>query len=1022
VPGRIRLHVTGLHGRPELKTALEHTLGGRDEIRRVSASTLTSNVLVIFDPRSDAQRIIGLVDVVVRGPIPQPAPVVSAGPAPGSRNVWGTLAGWFRLFRERSARVPVARSAYVVTRAGRAVLPAPERMDRAWHAAGAAEALAFWEASPTAGLSAQRAAQRLQKYGFNELPAAEPRSGVLMFVEQFKTLPVALLGVSAVVSLVTGGIGDAVVVGAVVLLNALIGTLTELQAERTIAALMTVTEPVATALRNGSPALIPAEEVVPGDVVVLARGGFIAADARLIAAESLTIDESALTGESMPVEKSAEMLANTIVPLAERCNMVYRGTVVTGGSGLAVVVATGPHTEIGRIHSLIARAAQPLTPLQQQMHRLGNQMLWLTGLATGAVVLIGLLRRSPPLELLKTAISLAVAAVPEGLPAVATTALAASASTLASQKVLVRRLEAIEALGCVQVVCFDKTGTLTLNRMSAVAVFAGMQRYSVRGGRLYTDQQVHLSEHPELLRLLEVCCLCSEAEIEEQDGRHVVTGSGTEAALVRMAVKSGIDLEVLRRSYPLLLTTNRAVGRNYMATTHTGSEGRKLVAMKGSPSEVLELCEWFAQDGAVHPMTAAHRSQVAAENQRMAAGALRVLGAAYHDSAEPHDGAASGLVWLGLVGIADPPRQGMADILDGFRSAGVRPVMVTGDQAATARAIAEMLGLNGHGGVSTVDAAEFERLNDAELTQVASEAHVFARVSPAQKLKLVRALQSGGRTVAMAGDGVNDGPALKAADVGVALGQGGTEVAREVAEVVLAEDNLDALLDAIREGRRVHSNIREAIRYIASTNMAEVMVTLAGLGAGLGAPLNARQLLWINLISDIFPEMAIALGPAGGDLMRRPPPDPSAPVIGQAEYRRLGSEAAVMAGSALASYAYGFWRYGGGPLASSLAFLTLASAQLLHALCGSTAASRENKHLSRGVAAGVGLLGVSQLVPGLRTALGMSRVGALDALVAAGTAAASFVVNRAGKGDPAAGSGQASAIRSDAQYVRAGVI
>ena len=978
VPGRARLRVAALRGHPEIKTALESGLAGKPGIHGASANVLTGNVLVFYDGARTLPEVIGLIEIVMTdaGPAEAPPPGPLPAPAPAASGRPSILEFFKALWR----RTPAPDSSPPVP----AQAPPPAEPDVPWHRTDANAVVRFWRSSRAEGLRSADAAGRLAIYGANAIARTPMRSAAAILLGQFNSLPVLMLAGSAAISAATGGIADAIVISAVVILNAAIGAATEFQAEKTISSLMNLGEPIATVVRDGEVREVAGEELVPGDILVLRRGVNVPADARVLEAEDLTVDESALTGESMAVEKTAALLPREEAPLAERFNMIYRGTVITGGSGLAVVVATGGRTQIGRIQALIASSEQPRTPLEAQVRALGGQLVWLTAGIAAAALCIGLLRGYSLAEMVRNAIALAVAAVPEGLPVVATVALAGGVGALARHGVLVRRLEAVETLGTVEVLCFDKTGTLTLNQMSVVAAYAGMKHYEVSGGTFSSDRRpVHLSQNPEILKLLEACSLCSEAELETANGSTAVNGSATEAALVRMALNSGIDVAALRARYPLLRMSYRTETQNYMTTVHQAGPGRELVAVKGSPIEVLALSRSYAKGGQILPLADSERRQIQAENDRMAGTALRVLGVAMQT---PED---SGLVWLGLAGIADPPRQGLRELLSDFHRAGIRPVMVTGDQRATARAIGRAVALNNGDRLEVLDWNDVEGESPAVIAERVSRAHIFARVSPAEKLQIVRAFQQGHRVVAMTGDGINDGPALKAADVGVALGQSGARVAREVADVLLTEDNIHALVPAIAEGRRVHANLRKSIHYIAATNMGEVLLVLGSLAAGLGQPLNARQLLWINLITDVFPELALALAPAEPGLMERGPADPRAAVIGAPEMRRLWMQSAVMTSAALGGYVYGLARYGGGPRASAMAFLTLTAAQLLHALPPRAAAP--DKYLSMSVLAGFGALALSQF--GFAGLLGTARIGLPDVFVCALASLASFLVN-----------------------------
>jgi P-type Ca2+ transporter type 2C len=992
VAGRARLQIAGLRGNEGLSrilTALEPEAG----IHRISANAITGNILVLYDPEHDLTEIVGYLEMVIQQP-PVPSEDPKPAEAPRSSGVFGFLRDLF-LRPARNHAPELTPSAPRRNLAGRP----PEALPQPWHSVEAAHASAFWRTSPSRGLAATEAMRRLEVYGANVLDPPQARSALAVLGEQFLSLPVLLLMGSAALSIATGGIADAIVISAVVAMNAGIGFATEYNAERAIMSLLDLSEPHARVIREGAVQMVSGDAVVPGDLLVFKRGESIVADARLIASNGLTLDEAALTGESLPAEKLPDPLSNAALALAERSNMVYRGTTVTGGQGVALVIATGRHTEIGRIQALLAESIQPETPLQRQMRELGSHLTWLICGASAAMFGLGLLRGFAPVEMLRSAVSLAIAAVPEGLPTIATVCLAGGMRSLMQQKVMARRLAAVETLGAIQVLCFDKTGTLTKNLMTAVAVHAGMRDYSVsQAAFIANGRPVAPGSRPELSKLLEVCGLCSEATAELRDDDWIVEGSPTEAALVRMALNSGLDVADLRTRYALLGIRHRTESEPYMATTHHLPNGRQMIAVKGSPTDVLRLCEWHADDGKVQRLGHAERAEVMAANARMARGGLRVLGAACQEHA-PDAAPSGGLVWLGLVGLADPPRHGLKEVVAELHRAGVRPLMLTGDQAATAEAIAGALAMNGGGAVVAVQAPEFEAANPKTAASFVRNATVFSRVTPSHKLQIVQALQKEGAVVGMTGDGVNDAPALKAADVGIALGQSGTKVARGVADLLLADDDIASLVPAIREGRRVYEDLRKAVHYIAATNASEVMMMFGSLAAGLGQPLNPRQLLWINLLTDVLPELALAVEPLDPSAMSRPPRDPAQPVIGPPEYARLGLQAATMTGAAMGAYLYGLAR-GGGAHANTMAFLSLTSAQLLHGL---TARSDHrgplppNLAMRNGLLAGFGLLLASQLFPGLTSLLGTTRVGVVDAFVCAGAALASFVANEAMK-------------------------
>jgi P-type Ca2+ transporter type 2C len=952
VPGRARFAVTGLYRDDARALMLERQLRRRSGIVSASASALTGKVLVLFDPTLNVEQVQACVE-------------------------------------ETFARAQ--RSQRMAGNGGEAepnvLAGSPGDDGPSWHCVPAKEAIASLESSPETGLRQAVAAERLEHLGPNRLPGVATRSGLEILAEQFNSVPVALLGVSAALALVTGGILEAVAIGCVIGLNAAIGYATESDAERTINALSDDERPPAMVIRSGRRRRVPAEEIVPGDVIELTPGTMVAADARLIAADLLSVDESALTGESLPVSKGTASLRKKVLPVADRSNLVFMGTTVAGGSGRALVVATGVHTQLGLISAMVGQARAPTTPLQRQLEGLGRKLVTLSLGVCGLVLAIGLLRGYGLLPMIRSSISLAIAAVPEGLPTVATTTLALGIGAMRRHKVLIRQLRAVETLGALQVICFDKTGTITFNKMKAVSISNGPNDYS---------------DPAEMLTLLKVGVLCSDAAIRDSEGTYVVDGSPTETALVQLAAEHGVDVKALRRAHPLVRTEYRAERKHFMATTHQSVEpGTHFTAVKGNPTEVLSLCGSRMERGAVGPLTDADRAAILAENDDMGAAGLRVLGMAFaeHPAAEANH--QSTLCWLGLVGLADPIRPRMRELIASFHEAGLRTVMITGDQPATACAVANELGLNGAGALDVVDAEALAVMQPQELREIARRTPVFARVSPSHKLEIVRALQSAGQVTAMTGDGINDGPALKAADIGVAMGHGGTKLARQTASVVLEDDELSTMLEAVRRGRTIHGNIRRSIHFILATNLSEIMVVLAATAGGLGQPLQPLQLLWINLISDVFPCLALAVEPPEPDVLRRPPPDPHEAIIPTAQLPKIAGEAAIISASALAAYGYGLARYGFGPRAGTLAFTSLIAGQLLHAWsCRSerhgvftAEALPPNRYLDAAVFGSLGLQAAALLIPGLRGLLGLGRLSLMDGLVAGLGGIVPFAIN-----------------------------
>lgn len=1024
VAGRTRYKVRGLYRCTALKTVLESALSENGEIITFTANLLTGNVLVHHTPETSFREIAALIEgLVAEYHQRQPDHPADRG-NPHTAATRENKLGYERKNNRESRR-----------KLRKLVVNAEQQEEEPWHLMESDRVAAFFSTSVAAGLPEASLQEYLRKYGPNLLPESVPRSGFSIFVDQLKSLPVLLLTASAALSVFTGGVADAVVIMAVVGINAAIGYVTESQAEMTINSLKRLVRPTALVIRDGKPREIKGEEVVPGDLLVLRPGSYVAADCRIVESHYLTIDESALTGESMPVVKYPQPLAKRDIPLADRINMAYMGTLVTGGQGLSIAVGTGKYTEIGRVQALVGEAEAPKTPMEKQLDRLGNQLVLISGGGCGVVFLVGLARGYGLLQMLRSSVSLAVAAIPEGLPAVATTTLALGIREMRRHKVLIRHLDAVETLGCVQTICLDKTGTLTFNRMSVVAVTTATREMTVRDGVFAAGAGVvdpYACE--ELLRLIHVSALCNETEVEMRRGDYILRGSSTENALVHLAITSGIDVNMLRARYPLQRITHRSESRNYMITLHGVSgpdtpplfpeesgAGKPLwlVAVKGSPLEVLAMCGWHLRDGERLPMTDADRLAIELANERMAGESLRVLGAACYVSAEESgQESAHGFTWLGLVGMADPVKPRVKELVGMFHGAGIDTLMITGDQVPTAYAIGKELQLSKDIPLEIFDSTHLQEMDPELLAAFAQRVHVFARVSPAQKLQIVQALQKRGRVVAMTGDGINDSPALKAADIGIAMGSAGTDVAREVADVVLEDDNLETMIIAISHGRTIYGNIRKSVHFLLATNLSEIMVMFTAIAGGMGQPLNAMQLLWINLLSDIFPGLALALEQPEPDVLDRPPRDPREAIITDKDLRRISLEGGTITAGAMGAYGYGLMRYGMGPRAGTLAFMSLTSAQLLHAfscrsetvgMFGSTTLP-PNRYLKWALGGSFALQACTLAVPGLRGLLGIAPITLMDGLVIGGSAVLPLVVNEATKH---AKSGEAPAKRHE---------
>jgi Ca2+-transporting ATPase len=757
-----------------------------------------------------------------------------------------------------------------------------------------AAALAALAADP-AGLSSGEAARRLGLHGSNTLPEERPTSLARVFARQFASPLIYLLVAAAAIAVAVGERGDAIVIGMVLLVNAVIGTFQEGRAERSMRALRRLTALRTRVLRDGEEAEVAAADVVPGDVLALAAGDAVPADARILDGTRIEAVEAVLTGESQPARK-APAAVPAEAALGDRSSMLHAGTHLASGRVRALVVATGLRTELGRIAALTRATQTPPTPLERRVAQLGR-VLVVAALGVFLVVLAaGLLRGLPLAEIFMVAVSQLVSVVPEGLPVAMTVGLAAGMQRMAARRAIVRRLSAVESLGSTTVICSDKTGTLTCGENTAVAVQLAGRALAVEGvgyapeGRIVEEgSAVTAAKDPALRALLEAGALCNDATLVppgEDDPRWRALGDPTEAALLSLAIKGGVLPEDVRAALPRVGEIPFDAGARLMATTHGGPAGRTVV--KGAPEAVLPLCATVHGAGSP-PLDDAARAAFLAASERMAGGALRVLAFAEADPLPPGaDLAALGgrLRLLGLVGQLDPPRAEAAEAVARCRSAGIRPIMITGDHRATGLAVARTLGMAGADGRS-LDGGELEALRDPELDRAVGEVAVFARVAPSQKLRIVEALQPRGQVVAMTGDGVNDAPALVRADVGVAMGRTGTEVAKEAAAIVVTDDDFATIVEAVAEGRVVYRNVRKALLLLLSTGLAEVLVLLLALFLGYPLPFAAVQILWNNVVTEGTITVNLGMEPAEGDEMEHPPIRPAAHLLGDGLMARL---------------------------------------------------------------------------------------------------------------------------------------
>jgi magnesium-transporting ATPase (P-type) len=753
----------------------------------------------------------------------------------------------------------------------------PEAIEIAWHARPVAETLSALETRPE-GLTPQEADSRKERYGPNRLAEAKRESEIIRFLRQFHNLLIYVMIVAAVLAASIGHLADAVVIIVVVFVNATIGYIQEGKAEQALNAIRSMIDPRATVIRDGRRSVIAAEDIVPGDLVLLEPGDRVPADLRLVRTRNLRIDEAVLTGESVPVDKGVEAVEPDAA-LGDRSAMAFSGTFVAVGTGTGIAVTTGNATELGRISTLVGTIETLTTPLLRQMAVLARQITFvILGISIAVFLFAIFVRGFAWPEAFMVMVSLAVAAVPEGLPAVMTIALAIGVRRMAARHAIIRRLPAVEALGSVSVICSDKTGTLTRNEMTVRTVVTAGKPFDVsgvgyrpEGGFEANGHLVEPAEDATLQEVARVAILCNDAELRQADGAWRVEGDPMEGALVSLGVKAGHDAALLRKQLPRTDEIPFDTQHRFMATLHHSHDGKAFAYIKGAPERVLEMCVWQRAETGDEKLDKdfwrSRTDAIASQGQRVLAVAVKAMnkGKRELDFADVEQGA----TMLGLLGLIDPPREEALAAVQDCRSAGIDVKMITGDHAATAGAIARLLKLADDPKVVT--GHDIDRLDDEELKKVAREATVFARTSPEHKLRLVTALQAGHAVTAMTGDGVNDAPALKRADIGVAMGRKGTEAAKEAAEVVLADDNFASIVAAVREGRTVYDNLRKVIEWTLPTNGGEVSALIVAIAFGLTLPLTPIQLLWINLVTSVALGLTLAFEPTEPGTMQRSP-------------------------------------------------------------------------------------------------------------------------------------------------------
>jgi Ca2+-transporting ATPase len=834
----------------------------------------------------------------------------------------------------------------------------------AWYQMTVADVVARLGSDRDRGLDPAEARRRLEVYGPNELTEKGGRTRLDILREQLTGILTLLLVAAAILSMALGDWLEAVVILIIVVLNAILGYIQEYRAEQALAALKRMAVPRVRVRRAGQIQEISAREVVPGDIVLLETGNIIPADGRVVRAFSLRVEEAALTGESEPVDKEADRVYATERALGDRHNVVYSGTIVSYGHGEFIVTETGMRTELGRIATMLQEMEPEQTPLQQRLNRAGRVLAYAAGVLVGVVIVLGLLRGTPLRELVLTAISLAVAAVPEALTAVVTIALSLGAQRMLRRQALIRKLPAVETLGSVSVICSDKTGTLTLNRMTVTAVdiadhtFGIHQTPTGQGWEMVPVNGIHTpGTRPTLDLVLIASALCNDATLvidETRPGGFYALGDPTEAALVMAAAYTGIRKDELERALPRVAEVPFDAVRKRMTTVHKVPctvaevpdglrdvwERRAVSALppyvaftKGAVESLLSIADRVWVEGRIHPLDSTWRERIMAANDRMAARGMRVIGIALRGWQQPPAQATpetveQHLILVGMFGMIDPPRPEVRQAVAACRSAGILPVMITGDHPLTALSIAQQVGIATDDRFLT--GSDLDRLSLDELIQATQTTTVFARVSPEHKLKLIDAFQRQGHIVAMTGDGVNDAPALKKADIGVAMGITGTDVAKGAADMVLLDDNFATIVAAVEEGRVIYDNIRRFIKYLLTCNTSEVAVMILGPLLGMPLPLLPLQILWMNLITDGLPALALSVEPAEVDVMKRPPFSAHESVFGRGMVRFILGVGGVMS---LIAVAVGWWLWRRGEAAwQTVLFTSLVFNQLAVAL------------------------------------------------------------------------------------------
>ena len=782
-----------------------------------------------------------------------------------------------------------------------------------WHTLKIEEVMQSLKTNIKTGLAQSEISKRKEEFGENKLKENKKESIIIRFIKQFNDFMIIILILASIISAIVSYIQgekdyfDSIIIIAIVVLNAIMGLIQEAKAEKSIESLKKLTPQLAKTIRDGKIQEINAEELVPGDIIELEAGGFVPADCRLIKTYNLKIEESSLTGETEPVVKQSESISQKDIPLGDMKNMAFMASVVVAGHGTAVVTETGMDTKLGKIANMIIKEDAPETPIQKKLSEVGKTLGIVCLVICVIIFIIGIFKKIEPIEMFMTSVGLAVAAIPEGLPAIVTIMLSIGVTRMAKKNSIIRKLPAVETLGCSNVICSDKTGTLTQNKMTVVKTFSDNEKL-----------------------LLELGCMCTDCDIQKDNGSYNVIGEPTEVAIVNKALNENINKNELYNIMERVGENPFDSTRKMMTTIHRNGDKYKSIT-KGAPDVLINRCNKIYRNGRIEDLSQYEIRKIKAQNTDMANNALRVLGVAYKDldNIPKNDSdIENNLIFVGLIGMIDPPREGVKEAVKTCRKAGIKTVMITGDHIATAKAIAKDIGILGIGD-KAITGSELDQMSDIDLQKNISSYSVFARVTPEHKVRIVKAWQKTGAVVAMTGDGVNDSPALKNADIGIAMGKCGTDVAKNASDMILMDDNFVTIVEAVKQGRNIYDNIKKAVHFLIATNIGEITTIFIGLLLGLESPLLAIQLLWVNLVTDSFPAIALGLERPEPNIMSRKPRNSRESIFAGGLWNKIITEGVMIGSLTLFAFSLGNYLYGI-EVARTMAFVSIGLLELIH--------------------------------------------------------------------------------------------